>query len=336
MIMFKKLLSLVLIAALSIGQASASMLLTGVGSNSSGGTVPSYANLMGYGDRTAGITVTSTAALGGGTLTNLVDDDFAATAAGSIFFTAAQSTRELVFNFGSRKVATQLIWWQNTVASHGTWVVEGSNDNSAYSQLGSSFTLGNTSQLQQIDFANTTAYQYYRLRQTAGTTSGTPWILEVWFKLFDPTLPDASPYASGDRQLLITTTSNFIPPVNAGAITELVDGSFVAAISGSTGFINGESTRRITFELLLGKVATGFRWVQNTTTSHGTWTISGSADNVSYTPLGSSFTLGGNYVLHQTFANGTSYKYYRLDQTAGTVSATPWLVEIELDIAADQ
>jgi hypothetical protein len=40
----------------------------------------------------------------------------------------------------------------------------------------------------------------------------------------------------------------------------------------------------------------------------------------------------GSPVQHQTFANSTAYRYYKLIQTAGTTSESPYLMETEFRI----
>jgi hypothetical protein len=84
---------------------------------------------------------------------------------------------------GVTKIITGFIWLQDAThsASHGTWVLEGSNDDTTYTGIGASFTLGNSNPV--YTFTNTTAYRYYQLRQTAGTTSSTPWLLETQFRV---------------------------------------------------------------------------------------------------------------------------------------------------------
>ena len=135
------------------------------------------------GDRTAHIVVTTNATLtGGSTIDNLVDGAYEPVPAECVTFTNGQSAREIKFDLGAgvAKKITDFIWVQTGPASHGTWVMEGSNDDTTYTGLGASFTLGGAS-LDKHNLSNTTAYRYYKLRQTAGTTSDGPYVLEVEF-----------------------------------------------------------------------------------------------------------------------------------------------------------
>ncbi|WP_197507476.1 hypothetical protein, partial [Mesorhizobium sp. AA23] len=98
------------------------------------------------------------------------------------FFSSGQSSKEVKFDLGSGKIITAFTWLQDTDNSHGTWVLEGSNDDSSYTGIGSSFTLGGLC-VETVTFSNSTSYRYYKLRQTSGTTSSTPWLMEIEFRI---------------------------------------------------------------------------------------------------------------------------------------------------------
>ncbi len=137
------------------------------------------------GDRTSLITVTTTATPGPGTtVNNLIDGAYSNAAGDSFNFQAAQSTREIKFDLlGVQKVITDFIFLQQASSNHGTWVMEGSNDDSVYTQLGASFTLGSSVPISKYNLSNTTAYRYYKLRQTAGVTTTGSAIYEIEFKI---------------------------------------------------------------------------------------------------------------------------------------------------------
>lgn len=299
---------------------------------------PSYWNDGGYGDRTASITVTTTATLGSGTIGTLVNGGFSVGPTDACFFNGGQSTREIKFDFGSgvTKVITGFRWMQDVGSTHGTWVLEGSNDDSTYTGIGSSFTLGGDSMV-DYQMSNSTAYRYYKLRQTAGSTSGSPWLIEIEFRIGDASGLTRDALEAGDRTASITTTST--ASFGAGTVSNLIDGAFVSNGTDACWFTNGQSTKEIKFDLGSGvtKVITGFTWAQGTGGAHGTWIIEGSNDDSTYTQLGSSFTLGGvtgsPNPQHQTFANTTAYRYYKLRQTSGTTSSGPWILETEFRIA---
>jgi hypothetical protein len=71
----------------------------------------------------------------------------------------------------------------DTADSHGTWKWQGSNDDSSYTDIGSSFTLGgSTTQTQTELNGNVTAYRYYKLLGVSGTCTDTPYLEEIEFK----------------------------------------------------------------------------------------------------------------------------------------------------------
>lgn len=150
--------------------------------------ITSYSNPLSTGNRPS-IAVSTTATLGAGSVSALVDGAYTA-GAPSPFFNSGQSSVNILFDFGVQKVINAFKWYQDIAISHGTWVMEGSNDNSSYTQIGSSFSLGTgtgggSTQGAPTEFVvpNSSAYRYYRLRQTAGTTSSNPWLEEIEFKI---------------------------------------------------------------------------------------------------------------------------------------------------------
>lgn len=300
---------------------------------------PSYWNSGGYGDRTGMITVTTTATLGAGTINNLIDGNFAANLTDACWFTNGQSNREIKFDFGAgvTKIIDGFRWAEGsiTVGTHGTWVFEGSNDDSSYTGIGASFTLGNNTgaTLVSYQFANSTAYRYYKLRQISGGTNSAPWLLEIEFSIADPTDAVRDALEKGNRTSLITASTTATIS-GAGAINALIDNVFETSVTGASWFASGQSSKEVKFDLGSGvaKIVTGFTWVQSTAGSHGTWVIEGSNDDSSYTGLGSSFALGSIGPQHVTFSNTTAYRYYKLRQTAGTTSSAPWFLEIEFRI----
>jgi hypothetical protein len=245
------------------------MLMPSHGGGPAGGgptETPSYWNSGGYGDRQAAIVETSTATVGGGAISSLIDGSMA----DSYWINSGQTTREFKFDFGTAKVINGFRWVESTFAAMGTWVAEISNDDSSYTQIGSSFTLGhNNDVIATYLLANTTAARYLKLRQTGGTTSSAPYLREIEFSIATPgtdVVHDAR--ESGDRTALITVTTT--ATLGGGAITALVNGPYVGDTSGSCFFNGGQSTREIKFDMAVAKTVTGFTWVQSVVASHGT------------------------------------------------------------------
>lgn len=149
----------------------------------------SYANSGGTGGRTGIITTSTSMALyGGSVISNLVNGSFTANASNAIAFTTtgAVSGEYIRFDFGSGKVIDEAKWYQDASNTHGTWKWQGSNDASSWTDIGTTFTLGGTTQTITELSGNITAYRYYQLLGVSGNRSPTPWITEIEFKIGDP------------------------------------------------------------------------------------------------------------------------------------------------------
>lgn len=307
--------------------------LFGIGGAGAAGPTPSYWHSLSRGDRTASITVTTDATLGGGTINNLIDGGLGANSTDGCWFNSGQSSRIVKFDFGTAFIVNGFRWFQDIATNHGTWAFEGSNDDSSYITIGS-ITLGasvSSHPAAAYGFVNTTGYRYYRLRQTSGTTSSAPWLLEMDFRIIEAAGAARDAVETGNRTSIITISTTATPS-SGTIISNLIDGAFDVTNVDSFAF-SSESTREIKFDLGSAKILTGLQWLQSNVGNHGTWVFEGSNDDSSYTGLGSSFTLGGAWVTAFTFTNSTGYRYYKLRQTAGTTSSSPWLMEVDLRAA---
>ena len=143
----------------------------------------SYANPGGTGNRTATITVTTTVDFTGA-VSLLIDGVTAAVT--SMWFNSGNSSREVKFTFATPRLITEAKWYQSAIAAHGDWQWQGSPDNSAWTNIGSTFTLG-TAATQTITTlsGNVTSYRYYRMLQTTGTASTSPYLYEIEFNIDD-------------------------------------------------------------------------------------------------------------------------------------------------------
>lgn len=140
----------------------------------------SYANPGGTGNRTATITVTSTAALGSGPITALVDGS----QANQLWWATNQSGLEVRFDFSTPRLITEATWYQDVPGTQGAWQWQGSPDGSSWTNIGTTFTLGSTpTQVITTLSANVTSYRYYRILQTSGLTSSAPFLREVEFSI---------------------------------------------------------------------------------------------------------------------------------------------------------
>lgn len=138
------------------------------------------------GDRTASITVSITHPMAGsGTVNNLVDGGFGGNYTDAIAFGNGSSVtgNEIKFQFAASTKIDEAKFYMSDTSTQGTWKWQGSNDNSNWTDIGSSFSLGGaTTQTQTQLNGNVNGYIYYRLLGISGTTTSVPWIYEFEFK----------------------------------------------------------------------------------------------------------------------------------------------------------
>jgi hypothetical protein len=166
--------------------------------SSGGGGTTSYANPGGTGNRTASITVTVAGfTLGGGTASNLVDGVNAANTNDGMWITSG--TGAITFDFGSGQYISEFKWYQpSTTSVLGNYNWDGSNDNSNWTTIKSSFALGGSAtQTVDVTQGSPTLYRYYRLNYVSGTVTNN-WNGEIEFKIVNS--------LSVNNMTLVTTT----------------------------------------------------------------------------------------------------------------------------------
>ena len=152
----------------------------------------SYANSGGTGNRTGSITASASAGLMSGTGGLPVLIDGTATS-GAVYFTGSFAVGPSVYmryDFGTARLITEATWKQQSGTTHGVWKWQGSADASTWTDIGSSFTLhansftetASTSRQLALN-GNTTAYRYYQMVGVSGTTSSSPFLYEIQFKI---------------------------------------------------------------------------------------------------------------------------------------------------------
>lgn len=308
--------------------------------------VTSYANPGGTGNRLRYIVLTTNVAMGPTFFpadgVSLIDG---AMTNACWFLNQAVPGRYLQFQFSEAQIINEAKWYQDIVAAQGTWKWQGSNDGSAWTDIGVAFTLGSaTTQTHTELAANTTRYLYYRLFGVSGTTSTASWMHEIEFKISPTARTNGCLYenagGTGNRTASIATTASS-GLINAAAnVTALVNGSFALSTAGSAYFNSSVAAAGhwIQFDFGTAKLIDEAAWYQDSSATHGVWKWQGSANASAWTDIGTSFTLGasdGIYpALHaELHSNATSYRYYRLLGVSGTASNLPWLPEIEFRIA---
>lgn len=151
----------------------------------------SYANPGGTGNRTSTITLIQNGAF---TIFNntpantIIDGDTASN--GRQFFRNGLvldgTTYWVTFDFGAghTPTITESKWYQQDATAQGTWQWQGSNDNSTWTNLGSTFALtSSATTISTTMSANTGSYRYYRMLGISGTTSFAPWVYQMEFKI---------------------------------------------------------------------------------------------------------------------------------------------------------
>jgi hypothetical protein len=146
------------------------------------------------GDRTSTITVTTDATITRA-VTGIVDGSTAINQ--SFYFAAGQSGKYLRFQMDAAKKITGIKMYndENNTSDQGTWKWQGSNTvggASGYVDIGSTFAFTNNSLVGGAGgytvfgdtmSGNTTAYLYYQILQTAGTTSSASNWMEIYFNI---------------------------------------------------------------------------------------------------------------------------------------------------------
>jgi hypothetical protein len=180
----------------------------------------SYFNTGGQGDRSASIpTVTTTAITNGlgNVASMLVDGNIQYNTSNALYISGGQTLREFKFDFGVgalKRITEMKLRFRNSADNDtsfsgfgGTWKVAASNDDSTYDDITTGIAgIGVAGAAQQIIDMSTNlyGYRYYKLIQTAGTTtnSGTEAWSEVAFQIGNGSAP---PVVTGAnlRNLLI-------------------------------------------------------------------------------------------------------------------------------------
>jgi hypothetical protein len=118
----------------------------------------------------AGITGSTTATLGAGTVTAAL---VKASIGNWYWLNSGQSGRTWTIDLGSAEVISGILNFQDIIATQGTWQPQYSDDNITYTNIGATSTWNAV--MNTWTFTNSTAHRYWRLTQTSGTTSNASW-----------------------------------------------------------------------------------------------------------------------------------------------------------------
>lgn len=160
----------------------------------------SYLAPLGSGDRSA--TITASDSLATFNAAKLIEGDVGAS--GYTNFSGGEdvSGKYIKFDFGSSIIIGEAKWVQDAAnCTHGSWKWQGSDDDSNWSDIGSSFTLGGPDTQTQTELnGNTTGYRYYRLLGISGTTNGSAYVYEIFFNIVEEEVAPPSKATTPDPE----------------------------------------------------------------------------------------------------------------------------------------
>ncbi len=214
-----------------------------------------FTNEGGRGNRTALITVTSDLSVSQGTLSNLVDGALGANSSDSIEIGAGQSGKYIQFDFGAtkNKSITGFYWLKSNASDHGTWKLQASHDASSWFDIIDAVSTAATIVKGRTNGTNLGYYRYFRLLQVTGTTSSSPWNVEIEFCIHDEDgaddqavdAPDYTNFLStGDRRPYMFVDGTTV--LSGTGKEPLVDG----AIANGSFFAGGQSGTYLEFDFL--------------------------------------------------------------------------------------
>lgn len=168
---------------------------------------PSYSNFLGSGFRPY-IVISGTTVWNGLDPSGIIDGLNSNVA----WLVGAQTGTYIEFDFLEDVLITELTWLQSGATSQGDWKWQAYDDaTTSWIDLTSSFNLGSASATTVITAmsAVTDYYTKYRLQQVTGSTSSSPYVQEITFKLGHPAIsfspsgitnisPDEGDPAGGD------------------------------------------------------------------------------------------------------------------------------------------
>jgi hypothetical protein len=145
----------------------------------------SYDFLGGKGDRTGFVTVTASSGPSSGTYSNWVDGAFANNSTDSWWWSSS-SAHWFQWNFTTMNAAgvviDEITFYQSNTTTHATYQLQGSDDGTNWTDIGSSFVLGGQT-VGVRSFPQVNYFTHYRIERVSGSFSSSPWMQEVEFKI---------------------------------------------------------------------------------------------------------------------------------------------------------
>ena len=173
----------------------------------------SYLTAYGYGNRTAWMTLTNSGSIMTGTMNNLINLTWNTT--GLYWNSTTVANKWLKFDLGEGNALAfnEAILFQTKTTAQGNWKWQGSNNDADWTDIGGTFALGGMLKQVMTDLnGNTTEYRYYRLLGVSGSSSWTPYLIEIIFKVvlsevadtYDDGTPDGGIVFGGEVVEIVT------------------------------------------------------------------------------------------------------------------------------------
>lgn len=298
---------------------------------------PSYYN-PGARDYRIGLVTLTTDLTGSGAVTKLQDGDRATGYSWTNGQAVAGKFIKWDYGVGIKKRITEIRFLQAAANGHGTWKFQGSDDDSAWTDVSTSdFTLGGSTD-QTIDNgigSNATFYRYYRLLGISGTTSSIPSLYEFMFEISEEGGENDTPAwtgvgGAGFRTDIITVTET----VGLGASASVVVDGLLSNAADFDGSSTAGRYLQIAFPVGIEMVIDGVRLRQSNSAAQGTWKLQRSDDASAWTDVGASFTLGGATLSEGTITtDNVPARYWRVTTVSGSTSNSPFIREFEFRTA---
>jgi len=134
------------------------------------------------------------------------------------------------------------------------------------------------------------------------------------------------PYGTGDRRasIIVTNTIYFYIYSN---INTVVNGNKTESVLWTS---QTNVDRYLRFQFTKAIIVDHIKWLQEGTSTHGTFKVQGSNDSINWIDIGLPFTLGGS--INQEIdisVNTKAYTYYQLLGISGSMNPSDWIYEIE-------
>jgi hypothetical protein len=257
-------------------------------------------------------------------ISDLIDGNLANN---TYYFAGGVTDSYLLFEFLNPVLITEARLTQGNDSVHGDWQWQGSDDGASWTDIGSPFEFGGDEVTLQTSLnPNSTYYNFYRVIQDSGVTSGSPFVHEMEFKILieetGVSFDNAATFGKGDRSGLIGITHTGFSSLFSdedNLINDALDNDFYC--SGGTG------DAWLTFDFGVPVNIRGLKLIRSNGSVSGGWTLQASTDGSSFSNVSPEYQL--DEVISTVFAsnNEDAYRYYRFALTSGSASGSPYWQE---------